>query len=65
MRETELVDAIEPGDTSGYRHKVLRTLHSSWMIEYQSQDHCLILPPGVHYVEGHYAEWLDKLNKRS
>ncbi len=63
MAEADLIAAVEPKDVPGYRHKVLRALHSGRLIEYH-QDRCSILPLGLAYVEGRYAEWIGKLNKK-
>lgn len=63
VSEADLLAWIEPRDKSGYRRRVLRSLHSARMIEYEEPNWCGILPPGLRYVESQYTDWLKKLNK--
>ena len=60
--ENELLRDIEYAKASNYRSNVLRKLHRTRMIDYSSDRVCTILPPGLRYVENHYAEWLERLN---
>jgi hypothetical protein len=62
--EADLLIWIEPKDKSDYRRRILRTLHSERMIEYEEPNWCKILPPGLRYVENQYHHWLKKLNKK-
>lgn len=63
VSETDLLDWIEPKDKSSYRRRILRTLHSERMIEYEEPNWCRILPTGLRYIETQYIHWLSKLNK--
>lgn len=63
VSEADLLVWIEPKDKSSYRRRILRTLHSERMIEYEEPNWCRILPPGLRYVETQYIHWLSKLNK--
>jgi hypothetical protein len=63
VSEADLLVWIEPKDKSSYRRRILRTLHSERMIEYEEPNWCRILPTGLRYVETQYIHWLSKLNK--
>lgn len=63
VSEIDLLDWIEPKDRSSYRRRILRTLHSERMIEYEEPNWCRILATGLRYVETQYIHWLSKLNK--
>lgn len=60
--EASLVNSIEPQDIASYRRKVLRILHNERLIEYDANRACQVLPPGLHYVDQRYGEWLERLN---
>lgn len=62
VTDTDLIEWIEPGNSSSYRSNVLKRLHDERRIEYQNNS-CLILPPGQLYVQNNYQLWLDELNK--
>lgn len=61
VTDSDLVAWTEPGNPSYYRRKVLGPLHSERLIEYYESRSCIILPPGLRYVESRYPGWLDKL----
>jgi hypothetical protein len=63
VSEADLLVWIEPKDKSDYRRRILRTLHSERMIEYDEPNWCRILPTGLRYVESQYSHWLNKLSK--
>lgn len=63
VAESDLLAWTEAGNKWYFRKKVLGSLHSERLIEYQELEWCEILPPGLRYVESKYAEWLDKLEE--
>jgi len=65
VREVDLLAWVEvkSRDKTKYRERYLDVLHQQKLIEYRKDEWCLILPPGVRYVEGRYQGWLDELNK--
>ncbi len=63
VSEADLLAWVEPRDTSDYRRRVLRALHSQRMIEYEELHWCRILPTGLRYVDRQHAGWISILNK--
>lgn len=63
--EVNLLDwaEIKSKDKTNYRVRYLEVLHQQKLIEYRKDKWCLILPPGVRYVESRYQGWIDELNK--
>lgn len=63
--EPDLLDWLEvkTKDKTKNRTRYLEVLHHERLIEYRQSEWCLILSPGVRYVEAHYQSWLDELNK--
>lgn len=62
ISEARLIEWVEPKDIPGYKRKVLRPLHEQRLIEYRPAEDCLVLPPGIRYVEERYNDWNDRLN---
>lgn len=62
VKDDEILCWIEPKNKSSYRNRILKSLHSDRMIEYDDSRKCAILPPGLIYVENNYPYWLNKLN---
>jgi hypothetical protein len=60
MTFAELVASCEPKNTTDFRNRVLRTLHTERLIELRGEA-CTILPPGNQHVEREYAGWQTKL----
>lgn len=58
---SDLIEWIEPANKSRYRNSVLQKLHSERLIEFKDLDWCVILPPGLNYVETHYPTWRSQL----
>lgn len=65
VSESDLLAWIETKDKPRYRRRILRTLHSERMIEYEEPNWCKILPPGLRYVDAQYLHWISKLNKEN
>jgi hypothetical protein len=58
-----LLSWIEPANKSRYVNQILRSLHAQRFLEFDDDGGwCIILPPGLGYVESNYGMWLDKLN---
>ena len=50
----DLLQDTEYSNPSRFRREILLTLHKERLIEYnQKQDTCMLLPPGIQYVESH------------
>lgn len=54
---SDLVKWIEPAHISNYKLRVLKPLHTERFIEYLDNKSCMILPPGLKFVEEHFEEW--------
>ncbi len=54
---------VKSKDKTKHRDRYLSVLHQEKMIEYRKDEWCLILPPGVRYIESRYQSWLDEFNK--
>jgi hypothetical protein len=52
-----LVRWIEPAKISNYKQGVLKPLHDSRMIDIFENQSCIILPPGLKFVEDNFEEW--------
>lgn len=63
MTDDELIDYLEYSNPSRYRSYTLKNLHKDRLIEYSKDNGCIILPPGILYVEQQYSQWLNKLNQ--
>ncbi|MFC1963768.1 hypothetical protein ACFLV1_00075 [Chloroflexota bacterium] len=63
ISDDELIKNLEYSNPSRYRSYTLKNLHKDRFIEYSSDGHCTILPPGIRYVESKYSQWLKKLNQ--
>lgn len=63
--EADLLDWLEikSKDKTKNRTRYLEVLHQERLIEYRQDEWCLILAPGVRYIEGRHEGWLDELNK--
>lgn len=55
-----LCDWVEHSNISVFRRDVLRPLHKNKFIEY-NQPNCIILPPGLIYVEERIQTWIDDM----
>lgn len=62
VSEQSLVNWIEPSNKTDYRYRVLKILHKARFIEYEESKSCMILPPGLRYVERQYPIWISNLN---
>jgi len=58
----ELFAQLEYSSLSAFKSKILRPLHKARMLNYSDQGECILLPPGLKFVEDHYQKWLMKLN---
>jgi len=63
LQVNDLISWIEPKNLSYFRNKVIRPLHEDRFIELNENFNCLILPPGLSYIEKSYQIWIRKLNK--
>jgi hypothetical protein len=63
MSDNELIRSLEYSTPSRYKSTILRELHGARLIEYSSNGECIILPPGLLYVENNYRQWLDGLSE--
>jgi len=61
LSEVELLQFTEYSNLSAYRNRILRELHRQRLINRNSNGTCVILPPGLRYVEEHYNDWLNEL----
>lgn len=61
----ELISWIEPKDIYYFRNKVVNPLHKKRFIELDEDGNCLLIPPGINYVEKCYSSWTTKLNKET
>jgi len=59
----ELISWIEPKDIYYFRNKIVYSLHKERFIELDEDRNCLIIPPGMNYVEKWYSRWTTKLNE--
>ena len=59
----DLISWVEPKNVSYYRNNVIRPLHKERLIELDKNWDCLILPPGLNYIEKSYPAWMANLNK--
>jgi hypothetical protein len=55
--EENLIKWIEPKNTTDYRRKVLKPMHDLRFIDYIEKQSCLILPPGLKFIDEHIEEW--------
>ena len=62
ISEMDLLRYIEYSNAGNYRKRILRLLHQKRLIDYDDDRNCLILPPGLRYVEDNYEKWLSQLN---
>ena len=58
---SELLYFTEYSNPSVYRKKILNKLHRQRLINCSNDKTCVILPPGLQYVEAHYTGWLDSV----
>lgn len=63
MQLTDIITYLEYSNPAVYKGTVIKQLHKKRFIEYGSDGSCVILPPGLKYVEKNYGKWMDKLNK--
>ncbi len=61
--DKELFECVEYSNVSKYRSAILKQLHKARRINYNTCGDCIILPPGLRYVEENYNKWLSKMNK--
>lgn len=57
VSETDLIKWIEPKNTTDFRRKVLKPLHEERFIDYIEKESCLILPPGLKYIDENADKW--------
>jgi len=53
----ELIKCIEPNDNNYFRNKIIGKLHKKRFIERNEYGECLILRPGISYVEKNIKKW--------
>jgi len=63
MTDEDLLTCIEYTNKSYFKNGTLKNLHKERKIEYSAEGKCIILPPGVRYVEQQYSTWIEKINK--
>lgn len=61
--DNDLFIQLEYSSLSAYKSRILRPLHKARMLNYSDQGECVLLPPGLKFVEDHYQKWLMKLNE--
>ena len=61
--DKNLLYQLEYSNLSAYKIRILKPLHKARMINYSDEGDCVILPPGLKYVEDRYQKWLLKLNR--
>lgn len=59
VQDNQLFEWIEPKSKSTFINGVIKKLHSERFIEYRSDKKCLILPPGLKYVDKKHYEFLN------
>jgi len=60
---SDLISWIEPKDIYYFRNKIIKSLHRDRFIELDGDWNCLIIPPGLNYIEKWYPIWIAKLNE--
>ncbi|SFQ56364.1 hypothetical protein [Parafilimonas terrae] len=60
VSESDLIKWIEPKSKATFVNSVLKKLHAERLIEYQTDKNCLILPPGLKYVDTHYSSFINQ-----
>jgi hypothetical protein len=56
--DNQLFDWIEPKSKSTFINSVIKKLHEERFIEYRTDKKCLILPPGLKYVDKNHQKFL-------
>lgn len=64
LSDDELRKSVEYSNYSYFKKQILGKLHRERFIEYSSEGICLILPPGIKFVEENQIKWLSDLNRR-
>ncbi|MBL7225150.1 MAG: hypothetical protein ISS59_03365 [Desulfobacteraceae bacterium] len=64
ISDKELFGYVEYSNLSKYRSSILKQLHKARKINYDTGGECIILPPGLRYVEENYNRWLSKINNQ-
>jgi len=57
VTETDLVKWIEPSNVTVYRSAVIKSMHKTRMIDCNGDRSCVILPPGLKYIEENFEKW--------
>jgi len=59
IKDQQLYEWIEPKSKSTFFNSVLKKLHSERYIEYKKDKTCIILPPGLKYIDSKHNEFLN------
>lgn len=59
IQDNQLFDWIEPKSKPTFINSVIKKLHSERLIEYRFDKKCIILPPGLKYVDKKHNEFLN------
>lgn len=62
LSDNKLLFDLEYKNASRYRRIVLPGLHQERLLNYFPDGKCVILPPGLDYVERNHNKWLEKFN---